>query len=82
MRNEINETECVAVIGSMTQAMRAQNVLAAAAIRTEVIKADSSKTGRGCAYGVSYSCLQDGNVRGVLQNAGIRPRSFYKGERL
>ena len=79
MRNEINETECVAVIGSMTQAMRAQNVLAAAAIRTEVIKADSSKTGRGCAYGISYPCVLDGNVRSVLQKMGVTVRSVYRG---
>ena len=34
--------ECIAVIGSMTQAMRAQKSLANAAIRADVIKADSS----------------------------------------
>ena len=79
MRNYTDDQECVAVIGSMTQAMRAQNVLASAAIRAEVIKADSSKTGRGCAYAVSYSCMQDGNVRSVLNRAGIRVRSFYGG---
>ena len=77
MRNYTDDQECVAVIGSMTQAMRAQNVLASAAIRAEVIKADSSKTGRGCAYAVSYSCMQDGNVRSVLNRSGIRVRSFY-----
>lgn len=77
MRNDSEKRECIAVIGSMTRAMRAQSVLASAAIRVEVIKADSSQTGRGCAYALSYPCVQDENVRNVLQNAGIRVRSFY-----
>ena len=79
MRNDFKLGECVAVIGSMTQAMRAQSVLASAAIRSNVIKADSSKTGRGCAYALSYSCEQDDNVRVVLYQSGIRPRDFYGG---
>lgn len=74
--------ECIAVIGSMTQAMRAQKSLANAAIRADVIKADSSLTKRGCAYAVSYSCLQDDNVKSVLKNAGIRVRSYHDGESL
>ena len=81
MRENSQNKQCVAVIGSMTQAMRAQKALAMAAIRSEVIKADSSKTGRGCAYGVSYSCLQEQNVNNVLKNSGIRIRSRYGGER-
>ena len=79
MRNDFKSGECVAVIGSMTQAMRAQSILASAAIRASIVKADSSKTGSGCAYALSYSCEQDDNVRGVLYNAGIRPRNFYGG---
>ncbi len=79
MRNQQQNQECIAVIGSMTQAMHAQNVLASAAIRVQVIKADSSKTGRGCAYAISYPCVQDGNVRSVLQKMGVTVRSFYRG---
>jgi hypothetical protein len=40
---------CVATIGSMTQALRAQRVLANAALRAEIVKADSALTRRGCA---------------------------------
>ena len=68
---------CVAMIGSMTQALRAQRVLANAALRAEIVKADSALTRRGCAYALSYSCNQDGNVRTILENAGIRVRGFY-----
>ena len=80
MRNNSERGACVCVIGSMTQAMRAQSVLAAAAIRTEVVRAESSRTGRGCAYALSYPCAQQGNVKRVLENAGIRVRSFSENE--
>ena len=77
MRSDLKGERCVAVIGSMTRAMRAQSLLAAAAIRVEVIKADSARTGQGCAYAISCSCYQQENVRRILENAGIRVRSFY-----
>ena len=72
---------CGCIIGSMTQALQAQRVLAKSAIRAEVIKADAAQTHRGCAYALSYSCAQENNVRSVLQNAGIRARSYYGGNR-
>ena len=70
--------ECFAVLGSMTQTMRAQKELANAAIRTEVVKADSAHTHRGCAYALSYPCSQENNVKTVLFGAGIRVRDFYR----
>ena len=69
---------CLAVMGSMTQAMRAQKVLAGAAVRAEVIKADSAHTRRGCAYALSYPCSQENNVRTILSGAGIRVRDYYR----
>ena len=71
--------ECLAIIGSMTQAMRAQRALANAAVRAEVIKVDSALTGKGCAYAVSYSCLQADHVKMILKDAGIRVRGYYDG---
>ena len=70
--------ECLAVMGSMTQAMRAQKALAVAAVRAEVVKADSAHTRRGCAYALSYPCSQENNVRTILAGAGIRVRDFYR----
>ena len=81
MQNDLKIERCVAVIGSMTRAMRAQSLLATSAIRTEVIKADSSRTGHGCAYAIAFPCYQKDNVKRILQNVGIRIRSFY-GERV
>ena len=69
---------CLAVMGSMTQVLRAQKVLSRAAVRAEVVKADSAHTRRGCAYALSYPCSQENNVRTILSSAGIRVRDFYR----
>ena len=81
MRSDSENNECVAVIGSMTQAMHAQSLRGRAAIRTELIKADSANGGRGCAYALSYDCGQAENLRSVLHNAGITVRLSRKKRR-
>lgn len=69
--------ECRIVIGSMTQAMKAQNVLATAAIPSAVIKTEASSR-KGCAYGLSFSCQQENNVRTVLASARIAVKEWNK----
>lgn len=69
---------CTAVIGSMTQAMKAQAVLGEAAIRTTLTKISSGRTHNGCAYGVDFPCTQSGNVRVILGNAGVRVRDYLR----
>ena len=66
---------CSAEIGSVTQAMRAQNALSAVAIPTKLIKTQSSSR-HGCIYGISYSCSQENNVRAILANANIPVRHW------
>ena len=78
MKNDFYSYGCFAVIGSMTQALRAQKVLSNAAVRADVVKADSAHTRRGCAYALSYPCSQENNVRTILATAGIRIRDFYR----
>ena len=80
MRENTRTKDCIAVIGSMTQAMRAQKILANAAIRAEIVKADASLTKRGCAYALEYACSQAQNVKMILTNAGVRVRSYHGGE--
>ncbi len=70
---------CTAVIGSMTQAMKAQTVLAEAAIRATLTKISSSKASGGCAYGVDFPCTQSGNVKMILDRAGVRVREYLQG---
>ena len=70
--------ECSAELGSVTEAMKAQRVLAAAAIPTEVIKVEGARR-RGCVFGIGFSCAQSNNVRAVLSAARINPRSWNSG---
>ena len=70
---------CPAVIGSMTQAMRAQGLLAEAAIRSTVVKVSSAKSTGGCAYGVDFPCTQMSNAQTVLTRAGVRVREYLQG---
>ncbi len=75
------QSECIAIIGSVTDTLRAQRALANAAILADVIKSDAVHSYHDCAYALSYSCTQDKNVRAILQQAGIRVKEFYKGGR-
>ena len=68
---------CTAVTGSMTNALKAQKTLAVAAIPSSVKKV-SSQGGRGCVYGVNYSCAQARNVRVVLENANINVKQYIE----
>lgn len=75
MRTKSPHGDCMAVIGSITQAMRAQKALTNAAIYSRVEKADSTQTPRGCAYGVVFSCAQEMAAERALRAAGIRVRA-------
>lgn len=70
---------CTAVLGSMTQAMRAQSILAEAAIRSVVVKVSSAGSTGGCAYGVDFPCTQTSNAKTVLNGAGMRVREYLHG---
>ena len=65
---------CLAPVGSITQAMRAKEVLARGGIAVTVVRNDPATTGSGCAYAVSYLCAQERTVRRLLRGAGIRSR--------
>ena len=67
---------CTAYIGSTTLAMKAQRALAANAIASTVTKVNSSKTRRGCAYGVSFDCSQQSNVKAILSKENIPVKEF------
>lgn len=71
-----NNYICTAAIGSVTQALQAQNALAAAMIPSEVIKIEKTNSRRGCIYGISFSCFQENNVRAILRASKIQVRSW------
>lgn len=64
---------CSALLGSPTLAMRAQSVLAAAAIPAYVMK---QETPRGCVHGIEFSCSQINNVKTVLSRERIRVKQW------
>ncbi len=66
----------LAIIGSVTQAMRAQKILSNAAIRADVVKTEGKRAHAGCIYAIAFAPSQENNVRTVLSNAGVRVREF------
>lgn len=67
-------SNCVAEIGSVTQAMKAQKILAEAAIPSTVVKSGSS--GKGCAYGVLVSCVYRENIERLFDRAKVRVKRW------
>ena len=61
---------CTLEIGSVTQAMKAQELLSRYAIPSKIITTDSSSR-RGCVYALSYACSQKNNVNTILSSAGL-----------
>ena len=68
-------TKCTVTLGSVTYAEKAMRALASAAIYSEIVKLDESRS-RGCIYGLEFPCSQTDNVRAVLKQAGIKTKSF------
>lgn len=71
---------CSAALQSLTVAQKAQNVLAGAAIPSNIIKTEGSAKSRGCSYGLEFSCGQRGNVEKVLANAGISVKQWNRAD--
>ena len=71
MQKESFKINCFIEIGSVTQAMKAQKALAAAAIPAKVIKKESAARQKGCVYGLEISCRQLENARAVLEASKI-----------
>ena len=68
----------IAVFPTLTAAEQARRALAAAAIQSETVKVDSSRTRRGCSWGVAFPAVQLGNVMTVFANAGIKTREILR----
>ncbi len=70
----------MALIGSITEAMRVQDILAHTAIPTTVIKNEGGNgLGRGCIYGISFSCNQIGNIKTVFAAHKIKVKKWIEG---
>ena len=71
-------TVCTAVTGSMTMAMKAQRALSKNALRAITVKVSQGSAERGCIYGVEFDCALLGNVKNVLQTAGIEVKEYLR----
>ena len=64
-------TYCLATIGSMTLAIKAQRTLLDLGLHAEVRSLSPTRTRRGCAYGITFPCEARRAVRTALQSARI-----------
>ena len=66
-----DNTYCLATIGSMTMAIKAQHVLLDLGLHAEVRSLSPNRTRRGCAFGITFPCEAKRAVRATLQSARI-----------
>ena len=66
-----NSRRCVATLGPISTALKAQRALLDAGITAEVQSLAPGETRNGCAYGVAFGCPERDNVRRVLRAARI-----------
>lgn len=63
--------KCVAAVGAMTAAIKAQRVLRSAEIDAEVVALAPEETRRGCAYGVEFSAARENEARAAFRAARV-----------
>ena len=68
----------IAVFPTITLAQKAARVLKNDGIPCEVVKVDSSRTRRGCSWGVAFDDGKIYSVRMVLSNHSIAEREIIK----
>ena len=70
--------DCIAAIGSVTLAIKAQRHLAALGIGAEIISLPPKATRRGCAYGLAFPCPEENGVRRSFRAARIPISQYIK----
>ena len=68
----------IAAIGSLTVAIKARGVLAAAGILSEAVALPPGATKRGCAWGIEFEEHSLPEVRTALRHARISVSQFLK----
>ncbi len=58
---------CIATARNMTMAMKIRDTLARSSVKAEIVSVDVSITRHGCAYGVSFDCAEEAQVKRVLR---------------
>ena len=68
----------IAVIGSMTAAIKAQRALAGVDVSAHVVSLSPKDSRRGCAYGLEFPAELEGAVRFVLRRDRIPVVEFLQ----
>lgn len=68
----------IAVFPTLTLAQKAVRVLKSANIASEVVKVDSTRTRRGCSWGVAFDESKIYSVRMTFSNNSIAEREIIK----
>ncbi len=68
----------IAVFPTLTLAQKAQRVLRSENVAAEVVKVDSSRTRRGCSWGVAFDESMMYNVRMIFSNQSIAEREIIR----
>ena len=76
MKNNVTGA-CRADLRTVTLSQRAQKILAASAIPSEVIRLEGT-SGHGCSYGIELSCNQRANAEHILSASGIGIKQWNK----
>ena len=63
---------CIIALKSMTYAFKAKKALDDSLIESEIIKLEPQMTKKGCAYGISFNCINLENVQCALKKFSIR----------
>lgn len=70
---------CTASIGSLTHAMKGQKLLSGIGIVGKIVKLESEKTRRGCAYGIEFPCAELRRVRATLATSHLPVSEYFNG---
>ena len=62
---------CILTMKSITNAIRAKNVLEGRGISVTIVSIDPRLTERGCAYGIRFDCADAERVKGTLDAKGV-----------
>ncbi len=78
MHTPSTRRSCIAALGPMTAAVKAQRALLSAGIHAEVVALAPEDTRRGCAYGVEFSCNREGEARTALRAARLSVSQYIE----
>ena len=69
-------SKCIFTTGSITQAIKAKQLLATYSLPVNSIKVSSSNRLNGCMHGIEFNCENMKNISNILTKHGIRHEEY------